>query len=403
MTRPEDNKDTLAALREVPTEVSLEQVGHMVAAFPLAVGAMAWLISTLKFNLNTILMTSSATLIVGTSAYILSTAAPAETTKAMDMPTPAVVELVAELPEPEPAVVFELPPAKPNPPAPKKEPTPNEDPALACAPISFTLKDDKEETTVTVSVDKDFNVTASTTTTSDDKRAPAQAGQRSFDLRGFTGVAIMGSANVFVEEGDFSVVADGDQEVLDRLEITTEGNLLKVGFARSRGPVTVRGRSDIRIRMPRVDELLIMGSGNISAGSFAKAAGLKLMVMGSGGITFNGIKDAQELEVIVEGSGDVSCQQMNIRGKTSIIVQGSGDAQVGGSTDRIDVIVQGSGDVHATNLKAKNGGRVIVSGSGDAHVHSDGNLELITTGSGRVHTSGSAGQVRSRGVGKDSR
>jgi len=403
MTRPEDNKDTLAALREVPTEVSLEQVSHMVAAFPLAVGAMAWLISTLKFNLNTILMTSSATLIVGTSAYILSTATPAETTKAMDMPTPAVVEMVAELPEPEPAVVFELPPAKPNPPAPKKEPTPNEDPSLACSPFSFTLKDDEEETTVTVSVDKDFKVTASTSTIEADKRAPAQTGQRSFDLRGFTGVAIMGSANVLVEEGEFSVVADGDQDVLDRLELTTEGNMLKVGFARSRGNITTRGRSDIRIRMPRVEELVIMGSGNISAGSFAKASDLKLMVMGSGGITFNGIKDAQELEVIVEGSGDVSCQQMNIRGKTSIIVQGSGDAQVGGSTDHIEVIVQGSGDVHATNLKAKNGGRVIVSGSGDAHVYSDGNLELITTGSGRVHTSGSAGQDRSRGVGKDSR
>lgn len=398
MKRPEDNKDTLALLREVPTEVGLEQVGHMVAAFPLTVGAMAWIISTLKFNLNTILMTSSATLIIGSSAYFLSTTTPVEATATADSPTPTAIEMVVEMPEPEPAVVFELPPAKP--PASRKEPPAEERAVLACTPIDQYMNDQEGDATVTEAINEDIAITTQTNSKGDEKHTTTHAGQRTFDLRGFTGVAIMGSANAVVEEGPFSVVADGDQDVLDQLKITIEGSLLRVGFDRSRGSNARTEKVDVRIRMPQLEELLVMGSGNISAGTFSKAEVLQLKVMGSGGIIFNGIKETGDLEIHVQGSGDVNCQQMNVRHNTTIHVAGSGDANVGGKTDQIEVDILGSGDVHATNLRSK-GGRVNVVGSGDASVYSDGPLELTTTGSGTIHTSGSAGQNRSRGVGND--
>ncbi|HNK42962.1 MAG TPA: hypothetical protein PL002_17370, partial [Flavobacteriales bacterium] len=79
MNRAEEEQAVLAPLRELPPEVSLEQVRDMVAAFPLGMGAVAWLIHTLKFNLNTLLMTSIGTLLLGTGLYLFSGSTPAAT------------------------------------------------------------------------------------------------------------------------------------------------------------------------------------------------------------------------------------------------------------------------------------------------------------------------------------
>ncbi len=72
MNTPDKKDALLAPLRELPVEVSLQQVEHMVAAFPAAMGAMAWLLHTVKFNLNTLIMTSIGTLLLGTGIFVLS-------------------------------------------------------------------------------------------------------------------------------------------------------------------------------------------------------------------------------------------------------------------------------------------------------------------------------------------
>ncbi|MEO5585442.1 MAG: hypothetical protein ABIQ75_08310, partial [Flavobacteriales bacterium] len=72
MKAPEDNDQALALLRDLPVEVSLEQVAHMVAAFPLAAGATGWLAS-LKTHLNTILIMTIGTLIIATATYFAAT------------------------------------------------------------------------------------------------------------------------------------------------------------------------------------------------------------------------------------------------------------------------------------------------------------------------------------------
>ena len=61
MNHPEDAPVKLDVLRQLPLEVDLEQVRRMVAGFPLAMGALAWLIHTLKFHLNTVLMSTLGT------------------------------------------------------------------------------------------------------------------------------------------------------------------------------------------------------------------------------------------------------------------------------------------------------------------------------------------------------
>ncbi|MGV3636113.1 MAG: GIN domain-containing protein, partial [Flavobacteriales bacterium] len=435
MNTPDPNKDTLAALRELPTEVSLKQVETMVAAFPLAMGAMAWLIHTLKFNLNSVLMTSSASILVGTTAYLLSNTAPVTVPQAAATPEPVVItELPVAEPVAEPAVAFERPQPK------KSGPEPKNEAAIACTVVQDSVP-------VMPPAEADVRVTASTRTEPVIQPAPAPAvtGQRTFDLRGFTGVMVASSVDVTVEMGEFSVTATGDEDLLEQLHIQLDGAMLRVDYGETRLSQRKNMSVQVQVRMPRVEDLVVAGSGSIHAERVASSNGLDLTVLGSGdlfvsraeearvvnllvegsgdialanlastkeltmnvrgsgGINLSQVGSTDALKIDLEGSGDVNCGMINVAGTTTISLTGSGDVQVGGRTDRVNVQLIGSGDVNATNLQARSGGRVAVTGSGDAYVFSDGALETSTEGTGEIHTSGGAGKNGSRGVGSDSR
>lgn len=441
MTHPEDNKGMFAALREAPAEVGLHQVENMVAAFPMAIGAMAWLIHTLKFNLNSLLMTSTATLLVGTSAYLIGTSAPAEA-PAADITVPAVVlEMPAAeaLPEPGPAVVFERPTEK------KSSPTqPQQQPEIACtvAPAA-----EVSANTAPTPEPVDHEPLASSTAIppvaplrTQAPMADATSGERSFALRDFSGIRVENMMNVTLEIGDFEVIATGAPEVLEQLDVNVKEQVLQLDLIRDGRRKKKCGPVHFMVRMPVVHLLAVMGSGSIIGQELPTTTHLDLNVMGAGNITLTRLQDASVLNMVVKGSGSIqldevaqaertqlnvlgsgvaevqrmkntasldivvagsgvaTCKAVNVSGTTTMNLTGTGQVIVGGRTDRIDVALVGSGDVQARDLRSQ-GGKVAVTGSGAASVHSDGPLELLRSGSGTIHTSGSAGHKGSRGVG----
>jgi hypothetical protein len=257
--------------------------------------------------------------------------------------------------------------------------------------------------------------------------------ERRFDINNFTGVTVAGSMDVTLEIGDFSIVAMGDEDLLERLDVHNEDGMLKVGLLRSSGNTRSRGSVHLTVRLPRVDELIVAGSGNIHADQLVHTAQLDLRVLGSGNLLLARVDEVGALNMNVEGSGgihmttlagshqmvigvvgsggvnvskaaavdgltmsmegsgSVDFGMVDVSGTTRIDLIGNGNVQVGGRTDRIEVMLQGSGDVNATSLRAKSGGKVHLTGSGNAYVRSDGQLELVRKGTGTIHTSGSAG------------
>lgn len=436
MSHTDDKAPLLDQLRELPVEVTLEQVGHMVAAFPLATGLTAWL-ATLKTNLNTILMTITGTLLVGTGIHLFSggdpatitaTVPPAEMEPRLEAPLPAETEEA-------PAVVLTFPketavetksapppvdaPASSEPAAPLAPPA---DPAPTSAPPVPTAIPDPVPPPVPVERTEATN-------------------ERRFDLRDFIGIKVINNMNVALEIGDFAVIATGEEDVLQQLDVQVKDQLLQLDYLivgrsrRSCGPV------DFTVRMPLVQVLEVMGSGSVKATELPTTAKLDLSVMGSGNISLGRVPDATALNVMVRGSGNIHmkevgttgtadlnvvgsgnadvgriaqagsllvrvagsgtavCEGVNVSGTTSMNVTGSGDLTISGTTSRVEVTVTGSGNVHANELKA-NGGTVAITGSGDAYVNSEGPLQLTTKGSGTIHTTGSAGGNAPRGVGK---
>lgn len=392
MNRAEEEQAVLAPLRELPPEVSLEQVRDMVAAFPLGMGAVAWLIHTLKFNLNTLLMTSIGTLLLGTGLYLFSGSTPAATPVPNGLPrrngtvvrTPAVpaATVTAATPTlPRPEQGSSVVPAanrrtedlrvETETEAPKETPGSGTPVQEATAPMP-------EPTTVTTGV----------------------ANERIFNLSGFKGIALRSSSDVRVEEGEFAVVAKGEQQHLDMLDIKVDQGILSIEHEARRRMDLGMEKVLITVRLPRLDQLIVHGSGSIHVAEFKNTPSLQLSVMGSGDIDMAGPIETTEMNIQVQGSGDVLCAQLKVISTTTIDLMGSGNVQVAGTTDRILLNIMGSGDVHAENLKAGSG-KVNLMGSGDAYLDCSGHLESTKTGSGTIHNTGSAGRERSRGVTED--
>jgi len=409
MKRPDDSENVLTALRELPAEVSKEHVHRMVAAFPLAVGITAWLASLIKFNLNSILMTTTGSIIVGTSAYLIGTAAPTTEPVPVNLPEPARIEVVEPVAETliEPAVVLTMPESKgPALPEPRQEPE-----AMAC---TVRPGDEMEPATmepVTSEGDADFPeappaepATPAEPLASLNNMDPAVVFtpgivERNFDVKGFSGLALRSSLSVNVSQGEYAVIATGDPAMVERLKVSVEKGILNLDLDNAkRGSSSGCGALDISVRMPEVEKLEVLGSGTIRSGRFASADHLVLVLKGSGDVLVDGPEKVNALSIEVSGSGDVFCGDVDVASRTIIALAGSGDIRVTGRTESIDIGLIGSGDVDAGEFKASSA-KVRITGSGDAQVNSTSAVESIITGSGRVNTSGSAGSERSRGVG----
>lgn len=193
--------------------------------------------------------------------------------------------------------------------------------------------------------------------------APASGSgtQRSYQVGTFTGVALGGPHNVVVTVGPApSVRAEGDAEALERLEIRTDGDTLRIGtrrgnFANNRHrPVTVHvtlpslsaaaigGSGDMRIDTVRSDRFAaaIGGSGNMEIATL-QSANAAFSIAGSGNLRARGT--AESLDISVAGSGDIDASDLR-SSRADISILGSGDVRTF-ATEAADINIMGSGNV----------------------------------------------------------
>lgn len=199
---------------------------------------------------------------------------------------------------------------------------------------------------------------------------------RSYAARDFTRVSIAGPDDVEVRTGAFSVRAEGDPAVLDRLVIQRDGNSLRVG--RRNGMTWNKGKARVIVTMPAIEEAAISGSGsfriaNVDGQRFRGA------ISGSGNIAVEAMR-AGEVEFGISGSGNVTAagqaQALTVR------IAGSGDVQARGLTAaRATVSVAGSGNVDAT---VRGPADVRLAGSGDIDLGPDARCVTRKGGSGTV-------------------
>ena len=379
-------ENTLGLLRELPPEVSLDQVGHMVAAFPLAAAASASWTSTI--NLNSILMTTAGSLVVGGAFYFLSVdASTAHTTERID-PTPVVAFTEETAAPEEPAVVFEMPNTRSETKPPTIDP-PLE--LLEALPPALSIDPSP--------VPRPKTVVVAAPPSAPEEKFSTPGVERTFDLRNFATIELHGHLYVVVEQGDFSVRAFGEEDALERLHLEVGGGILSIsGSGPAQDKTNCKGVNDTKVivRLPELTSAEVYGSGTLDIGEMRHNGTLSLDLQGSGDLLFQQIVGLRALSISLTGSGDVA-GEAEVIGLTTINVSGSGDVHIAGTTREIDLSVIGSGDLDAGGLDARQG-KVQVQGSGDIHVNCSGPLEQHINGSGDIHLTGNAGDNRQRGV-----
>lgn len=138
----------------------------------------------------------------------------------------------------------------------------------------------------------------------------------------------------------------------DRLVIKTE-NGYNLQPSKSNGIV-------VQVPFESLDEVSLIGSGDIISRDLIKSGAFKTKLTGSGDIELE--LEAESVETTLTGSGDIVLQ---------------------GATQNVVHQLTGSGDIESSKLKAIDA-QAFLSGSGDIDLYCSGNLKIRVSGSGDV-------------------
>jgi hypothetical protein len=185
-------------------------------------------------------------------------------------------------------------------------------------------------------------------------------------VSGFQEVKTDFTGDVFVTQGsNYNVRIEAQQNIIDVIETVLNDGILTI-----RGKSNTIIRPDTRIKvyvtMPRIDGLMVNGSGNTIVENTITTSNLYMKVSGSGNITVPKL-DASSVDANISGSGEINIWDGTV------------------SNEYIDIT--GSGDMDFSGLRASTG-EVRISGSGDARVYVTGSLKVRISGSGDVYYRG---------------
>ncbi|HMC97967.1 MAG TPA: DUF2807 domain-containing protein, partial [Flavobacteriales bacterium] len=309
MNGPDERDETFQVLRDLPVEVTMEQVGSMVAVFTLAPPAASWFS---HINLNSILMTSAGAIIIAGSIYLISPNHQEPRTAHANIPAPVPT---VEQPATPPLVAVEDPaPIVLEPIALEAKPVKEEPitPEVKAIPVVPELAPPTPTPAAAIVVAPTPPVEAT---------APIGGGKE-FDLRGFTGVHVKGAMNVFIDQGDFAVTAEGDQGMMDGLDLTVKDKTLVIAMKSKDGKEEcASGKSaTVRVRMPAMEQLELSGSGDVMMGEFTASGNFDLGLQGSGDVHVSALKGLATLSIDLTGSGDVVGEGIEVAGKTKISI-----------------------------------------------------------------------------------
>jgi hypothetical protein len=193
--------------------------------------------------------------------------------------------------------------------------------------------------------------------------------QRSFALTGFDAVGLAGSPDLIVTVGGAHAVrAEGDAEMLERLDLRVENGTLKVGYKKGDWSMNWGNRAKTRIfvTVPTLRAASLAGSGDIQVDRV----------------------QGDSFEASVAGSGDIAIAQMQV-GTANFSIAGSGGITASGAAQTASASIAGSGDIDAGGLQSRTASASVM-GSGDVRIRATETANVSIMGSGDVLVGGSA-------------
>ncbi|WP_028967471.1 head GIN domain-containing protein [Sphingomonas phyllosphaerae] len=213
------------------------------------------------------------------------------------------------------------------------------------------------------------------------QEAPARGSgtTRSYDVRDFSGIKLAGSDDVDVRVGrGFSVRAEGDPRVLDKITVTREGDRLTISRRWSRA----RGNARVYVTLPRLTAASLDGSGNLTIDQ-VRGGSFDARLAGSGNLRIAQVA-TESLGLSLAGSGNIATAGQT--GQFSLNLAGSGNVDAAALVARQAAIKSaGSGDIRAT---VRGPATISLVGSGDVDLGGGARCTVRKAGSGTVRCGG---------------
>jgi hypothetical protein len=208
--------------------------------------------------------------------------------------------------------------------------------------------------------------------------APAHAAVRDWPARDFERVELSGAADATILTGQrFSVHADGDPRLLDRMTADVRQGTLVIGWRPGERVDTRDGHVRITITMPRITGVTRSGAGDLSVDRV----------------------DAPDFTAEISGVGNIRLPSVRSR-HVSLTTSGAGNIAAAGAVERIDAEISGVGSLDAVGLPAR-AGQFSVSGTGKLRATVNGPADVTLSGVGRVDIGGRpACTVHKSGLGR---
>lgn len=203
--------------------------------------------------------------------------------------------------------------------------------------------------------------------------------QQSFQVGAFDSIELAAPHDVVVTVGGQPTVrAEGDADMIQRLEVQVDGSRLKIGTRSGISWTSSSGRVTVYVTTPSLQAAEVTGSGDMRVGAL-RTPRFGGRLTGSGSLTVEALQ-ADAAEFRLTGSGDL--QAAGRARQTSLNIAGSGNAALAGlQAETASISVAGSGNAE---LRATGTASVAVRGSGNVVVTGGAQCAVSRRGSGVV-------------------
>jgi hypothetical protein len=192
--------------------------------------------------------------------------------------------------------------------------------------------------------------------------AASPAVARDWNASGFDKVDLAASATVRIHAAPgFAIHAEGDPDLIRRLDIAVRRGTLVIGWLPGQAPHTMRNqRLAISVTMPRVAGATVSGAGTIAVDR----------------------AEAPAFAGRVGGAGTLRIATLRTRA-AALDVSGAGTLEAAGTADRVVAHLTGVGSIKAGALGAR-AGLIDMTGTGSIVARVDGPVEVRLSGLGSV-------------------
>jgi hypothetical protein len=215
-----------------------------------------------------------------------------------------------------------------------------------------------------------------------DKTSSGQMGSKEFALQDFKEVAMKGSFDLYLSQGDeASLEVSGDESLVSLVEVSQEGDVLTIFLKRPNTEFNLTEDLKVSLTVHQLEKIAFEGVGQIKSTQELALKDFKIEGNGVGNVLLE--LDASQVEAA-----------LNIVGKVELL----------GKTDRLVLKNDGIGAIDASRLISRDC-KVESSGIGAVSMHCTGELSLEMSGIGSVTYKGNPTVIHEKvsGLGKVNR